>query len=114
MARPQLYTDDEILDKLRVHLIDNLGSVWTMHKPTWEGVKKRINHNEEFGSLVGDIVAEANYTWEKMGITALLASDEGFNVSLFKHYTMNKKAFLSHEVLELDERLKALEESRSE
>jgi len=108
------YTDQQILDRLREHLIDKLGSVWTMHKPSWQGVQKRMAKYPDFEEEVRDIVAEANYQWEKRGIDALLSNDEKFNVTLFKHYTQNKKAFLSHEVLVIDERLEALEKAYNE
>jgi len=107
-----MYTDQQILDRLREHLIDNLGSVWTMSKPTWQGITKRMKKDAAFEEEVRDIVCEANHQWEKMGIKALVTGDETFNVQLYKHFTANKKAFLSHEVLELEERIKELEESR--
>ncbi len=105
------YTDKQVLARLRLHLITNLGSVWTMHKPTWNGVKKRMIDNPIFEEKVRGLVAEANYKWEKMGITALTTNDEGFNVQLYKHFTANKKAFLSYEVNELEDRIKQLEET---
>ena len=105
------YTDKQILDRLREHLIDNLGSVWTMYKPTWNGVKKRMKTNDAFADKVRGIVCEANHAWEKMGIDALRNDNPSFNVVLYKHFTQNKKAWLSHEVLELDERIEALEQS---
>ena len=103
------YTDEQIYDRLREHLIDNLGSVWTMHKPSWQGVTKRMKTNPDFEEQVRDLVAEANHKWESIGITALITNDEKFNVQLYRHFTANKKAFLSHEVLELDERIAELE-----
>ena len=105
-----MYTEKQILTRLRKHLIDNMGSVWTMHKPTWQGVQKRITSDADFEEKVRDLVAEANHKWEKMGITALVNNDEAFNVQLYKHFTANKKAFLSYETLELDERISKLEE----
>ena len=111
MARPQLYSNKEILDRMRVHLIDNFGSVYSMHSPTWVGIKKRMAKDEELNELVSNIVAEALYAWEKMGIAALLSGDDTFNVALFKHYTMNKASFIDHKALELEERIEQLEES---
>ena len=105
------YTDEQILDRLREHLIDNLGSVWTMYKPTWQGVTKRMKTNPDFEERVRGLVAEANHKWESIGITALINNDEKFNVQLYRHFTANKKAFLSHEVLELEDRLKELEDA---
>jgi len=106
------YTEEFILGRLREHCIDNLGSVWTMHKPTWQGVTKRMKKDEAFAEEVRDIVAEALYQWEKMGITALLTGDESFNVNLFKHYTMNKKPFIDHVTLDLEQRLQELEDAK--
>ncbi len=109
MARPRVYTDKQILDRLREHCIDNLGSVHSMHKPSWNGVQKRMKQDEEFSLLVMDLVAEAVHEWEKMGIAALTGNDENFNVQLFKHFTMNKKPFLTHETLEVEKRLNVIE-----
>ena len=106
-----MYTEKQILIRLRKHLIDNMGSVWTMHQPTWNGVKKRMLNDADFEEKVRGLVAEANYVWEKMGITALITNDETFNVQLYKHFTANKKAFLSYEVLDLDERIEAIEKA---
>ena len=104
------YTDKQIYDRLREHLIDNLGSVWTMHKPSWQGVQKRMAKDEDFAEKVRDLVAEANYKWEKMGIDALIGNDELFNVQLFRHFTQNKKSFLPYQVLEFEDRLKEMED----
>lgn len=112
MARPQLYSEKQILDRLRIHLIDNMGSVWTMHKPSWEGIKKRMAKDESFGDLVRDCICEANYYWEKMGIDALKGDNTDFNTGLYKHFTANKKSFLSHEVLELESRIQELEDAK--
>lgn len=112
MARPQKYSDKQILSRLREHCIDNLGSVWTMHNPSWNGITKRMDKDKEFAELVEDVVAEANHKWEKIGLKALLKGDQNFNVTLYKHFTQNKKAFLSHTELEVDERIKALEENQ--
>lgn len=107
------YTDKQILDRLREHLIDNLGSVWTMHKPSWQGVQKRMKKDSGFDEKVRNIVAEANYAWEKIGLTALKEDNTNFNVTLYKHFTQNKKSFLSHEVLELEDRIKELEDEQA-
>ena len=112
MARPQLYTDEEILDKLRTHVVTNMSSTFTMSKPTWQGILKRMNKDEEFKELVNDIVAEGLFQWEQMGIKALLTGDETFNVQLFKHYTVNKKPFIDHMSLEIEERLTELENAK--
>ncbi len=106
------YTDKQILDRLREHLIDNRGSVWTMHKPTWQGVMKRMKKDESFAEKVRDCEAEAMHKWERMGIDALLGDGTEFNTGLYKHFTANKKAWLSHEVLELEERIKELEDAK--
>ena len=108
-----MYTDKQILDRLKVHCIDDFGSVWTMSKPTWQGIQKRMKKDVEFEEKVRDIVAEALHQWEKMGIDALLSNDEGFNVALFKHYTMNKKPFIDHTTIELEERISELEQTKT-
>jgi len=105
------YTDEYILDRLKTHCVDEFGSVWTMSKPTWQGIQKRMLKDEAFGEEVRDIVAEALFEWEKMGIKALRENDENFNVQLFKHYTMNKKPFLDNTTIDLEERLEKLEQS---
>ena len=107
-----MYTDKQILDRLREHLIDNMGSVWTMYKPTWQGVLKRMKKDDAFAEKVRNCEAEAMYLWEKMGIDALKGDNTDFNTGLYKHFTQNKKAFLSHEVLELEERIKELEDAQ--
>ncbi len=109
MSRKIKYTEEQILVRLREHLIDDLGSVYTMHNPTWQGVLKRMAKDADLEELVKGLVAEANHKWEKMGITALTAGDDSFNVQLYKHFTQNKKSFLSYETLELEERMAQLE-----
>ncbi len=105
------YTDKQILDGLRVHMIDNKLSKYSLFSPmTWQGVLKRIKADEELSQKVNTIVNEHNALWEKMGIKALEEGDESFNVPLFKMYAGSKKSFQSYEVNELDERLLALEE----
>ncbi len=108
------YTEKQILKRLREHLIDNLGSVWTMHKPTWQGVTKRMKSSPAFTEEVRDIVAKANHKWERMGIDALIENNDLFNVTLYKHFTQNKRAWLPYETLELEDRLVALEQLNAE
>ena len=105
------YTDEHILSKLQSHLVDELCSKHTMSKPTWQGVLKRMAKSEEFSDKVNNIVAEADKKWQLMGITALLENKENFNLGLYKYMTANKKAFLPHEVLELEARIEELEEN---
>lgn len=112
MARPQKYSDDELIDKLHTHLVTNRGSVYSMHNPTWQAYLKRMKTNPEFALLVNNCTAEGFYAWEKYGIDALDGKIENFNTGLYKHFTQNKKPWLSHEVLELDERIKDLEDAQ--
>ena len=105
------YTEKQILIRLRKHLIDNMGSVWTMHKPTWQGIIKRMEKDPLFAEKVRGLVCEANFVWEKMGIAALITNDETFNVQLYKHFTQNKKSFLTHDSLVTEERLDAIEKA---
>ena len=110
MGRPRKYTDKHMLDALREHCVEGLGSTYTVHNPCWNGYLKRMRSDAEFDDLVQNIVAEANYKWEQIGLKALLSNDTDFNVTLFKHYTQNKKSFLSREALEIEERMDAIEE----
>ena len=108
-----MYTDKQILDRLSEHLIVNMGSVWTMHRPTWQGVMKRMKKDDTFAEKVRDCEAEAMYLWEKMGIDALRGDNTDFNTGLYKHFTQNKKPFIDHITIELEERISELEQTKT-
>ena len=103
------YSDKQIIDKLKKHLIDDMGSFYTMSKPSFQAIIKRRKKDPLFNEMVEDVVNESNQKWHKMGLEALLENDTEFNVPLFKYYTQNKKPFLDNEVIKNDERLSALE-----
>ena len=111
MGSANTYTDEEILDGLRVHMIDNKLSKYSFFKPmTWQGVLKRIDKDEELKRKVKSIEAEHNAIYEEMGLTALMNNDDKFNVPLFKMYAGAKKSFQTYETNELEERIEALED----
>lgn len=110
MGTNPTYTEEQILEGLREHLIINKCSKYSLHNPiTWNGVLKRMKKSKEFSNKVHSIVAEHEALWEQIGIDALMNNDDKFNVPLFKMYAGNKKSFQSYEVNELEERLKELE-----
>ena len=109
MARPRVYTDKQMLDRLRDHTIERLGSIYTVHKPTWNAYLKRMASDPDFGVLVRDVVAESLNKWEQIGIDAIRSDNPNFNANLYRYLTQNKKPFLTHEVLELEARIEALE-----
>ena len=105
------YTDQQILNGLRKHMLVNKLSKYSFFKPmTWEGVRKRMAKDALFRAKVEAIVNEHNAIWEQMGVKALLDGDEAFNVPLFKMYAGSKKSFQSYETNELEERIQAIEE----
>lgn len=106
----KLYSDEDIIKKLRKHMINELGSYYTMHKPSEQAISKRRKKDPAFNELVGDVINEANHKWHKMGLKALTTNDTDFNTALFKYYTMNKKPFIDHTTIELEERIAELEE----
>jgi hypothetical protein len=112
--QPKNFSDEEMLSRLREHMVDNLLSFWTVSKPSAQAVLKRIKNDPDFAEQVRNLRAEADAKWEDMGITALLEGDNSFNVSLFKMFVGNKKPFLPHETLELSDRIEALEERLEE
>ncbi len=109
MGRPRTYSDKFLLKRLREHLIDNMGSIYTMHKPIWATYVKRMKKDERFKELVEDCRAEAEHKWEKWGLSNINGKNPDFNTGLYKHFTQNKKAFRDHNAIETDERLQKLE-----
>ncbi len=106
------YTNEQITKGLRVHMIDNKLSKYSLFSPmTWQGVLKRIKDDEELSQKVNSIVSEHNALWEKMGIEALENGDESFNVPLFKMYAGSKQPFQTYGDLEIGKRISDLEES---
>ena len=111
MGTNPTFTDEQVLKPLRKHMVDNLHSKYSFHKPmTWQGVLKRMERDAEFAVKVNTIENEALEAWETLGITALRSNDENFNVNLFKMYAGSKKSFQSYETLELEERIIKLED----
>ena len=103
MSMGNQYTDEEILDALREHAIKKLLSKYSMYKPTWQGILKRMAKDEEFAAKVNSIENEAMAKWESVGLKALMTSDAGFNTQLYKMFVGNKKPFLEHSVLSLED-----------
>ena len=111
MGLANTYTEKQILDGLRVHMLDNLASKYSMFEPcTWQCVLKRMAKCKKLTNKVNTIVNEHNYLWEQMGIEALKSNDGDFNVPLFKMYASSKKSMQSYEVNELEERINKLEQ----
>ena len=106
------YTEEEILDRLREHMVDELLSKYSISRPTWQGIAKRMKKDEDFADKVHTIENDALAKWERVGLKALFGDNTDFNTQLFKMYVGSKKSFLPYEVLDLDERIEALEESR--
>ena len=84
-------------------MIEKMLSKYSMSKPTWQCVLKRIAKDSDFAIKVNSIEAEALAKWETVGLKALFEGDAGFNTQLFKMYVGNKKPFLEHSVLSLDD-----------
>ncbi len=104
------YSDKQIITKLRKHLITEMGSFYTMHRPSYQAIIKRRKKDAAFNEMVEDVVNEANHKWHKMGLDALTSDNSDFNTTLFKYYTQNKKPFIDNEAIDLEERITKLEE----
>lgn len=105
------YTDEEILEGLELHMIEGLHSKYTFYDPmTWQGCLKRMDKDKDFKRKVNTIVNRANAAWEEVGLKALQGDNKDFNVALYKMFVGNKRPFLTHEVLELEDRIVKLEE----
>ena len=107
------YTDEEIVDSLRDHMVNKLLSKYAMSKPTWRAIAKRMVKDDVFEDKVHTIEAEALAKWEKVGLKALMTNDAGFNTQLFKMYVGSKKSFIDHTSIELEERIAGLENAKS-
>ncbi len=112
MSSGNQYTDEEILRNIEEHLIKNRLSKYSMFKPVWQTVLKRMNKDPEFASKVKTLEAQALAEWEKFGLEGF--KDKDFNVGLFRMYASSKKSFQSYETNELEERLQALEDRNHE
>jgi len=106
------YTDKEILDNMTAHMVEGMKSKWSMSKPTYNGILKRMKKDDDFAQKVHSIEAEALAKWEQLGLDALLSGNETFNVQLFKMYAGNKKPFIDHATIEIEERLTELENEK--
>ena len=112
MPSGNTYSDEYLLERMHQHCVEEMLSVYTLHKPTWEIYRRRMAKDAEFAAKVEDCRAEADTKWEKLGLRAMWGkAPEGFNAGLYKHFTQNKRAFLPYEVLEQEERINALEEA---
>lgn len=104
------YTDEEILEGLHAHMVDNLKSKYSMHNPmTWQGILKRMDKSEDLTSKVNSIENEALSAWEDVGLKALKGEADSFNTALYKMFVVNKRSFLSAETLDLEERIQVIE-----
>jgi len=112
MSAGYQYTIEEVVTKLRKHLIDDMGSYYTMHKPSHQAITKRMKKDEELRAKVEDVVNEANHKWWRMGLKALVTDNTNFNTNLFKYYTQNKKPFIDHLSIQLEERITELENAK--
>jgi len=105
------YTEDEILDSLRVHCIDEHLSKYTKHKPTWQAYLKRMKNDEEFTTKVNELLCEADQWFERQGLAAL--HDKDFNNVMFAKLTNNKAFTRDHLDAEMLERIEALEDAKN-
>lgn len=112
MGTGNTYSDKVILTRLRKHMVDNMLSKYSMSKPTWQAIVKRMKDNPEFTAKVQTIEAEHLKAWEELGLTALKNNDENFNVPLFKMYATSKKSFQNYDTLELEARIERLEDGK--
>lgn len=106
------YTDEYLIKRIHKHLVEDKSSIYTLYKPTWQAYLKRMKDDAEFEDKVKDCMAEGNYMWEQLGLSNMEESNPDFNLGLYKHFTQNKKPWLSHEVLELEERIERLEDGK--
>ena len=107
------YSTEYILERLRMHMVDDKKSMYTMTKPTHYGILKRIkNGDKDLERGVREIEAEHFAVYEQRLIGAVFEGMELDTVA-FNIATRNKKPFLSYEVIELNERLEELENAQS-
>lgn len=105
------YSDDYLLKRLHTHIVKGMKSKYTLFKPTWQAYLKRMDLDADFASKVNDCLCEGDNEWEELGIAATKGEAE-VNAGMYKTMVTNKRFALSHEVLELEERIKTLEESQ--
>ena len=103
------YSDTQILERLEEHMVTKLKSQYSVTKPTWRAIKKRMDQSKSFEAKVHSILALALDRWESIGIRALMKNDQNFNVNLYRMFAGNKKSFLSYEDSEIADRLDDLE-----
>ena len=105
------YSTDYIIERLRNHMVDEGLSLYTVTKPTYEGILKRIkNGDKELESALKEIQAEHWQIFERKLNDAIFNGTE-INMQAFNAAVRNKKPFQTFETLELEERIAALEKT---
>jgi len=108
------YSDKQVLTALHKHMVTELCSKYSMSKPTWQAILKRMSSRSAFADKVKGIEAEALKKWEQVGLKALVRNNTDFNTALYKMFVGNKVSFQTYGDIELEDRLKALEDQQSE
>ena len=108
MGTNPTYSEEQILDRIKEHCIDNHMSKYTMAYPTWQGVLKRLKENPEFEDKVNTLLALADQWWEKKGQEAL--HDKDFNNVMYAKLTNSKPFTKDHAAVEVEERISRIEE----
>ena len=77
MGSGNTYSAEYMLKRMRKHLINEMGSKYTLSKPTWLGYQKRMKKDPDFAAKVADIIAEAaaQYNLTPAQVEAALFAD---------------------------------------
>ena len=104
------YSNKQIIRRLREHMIKNKKSLYSITKPTRNTILDRVKKDEELRIALEEIEAEHFGLFEARLLESVFEGVPLDSVA-FNIATRNKKAFLSHEVLVLDEKVEALEKA---
>ena len=109
MGKKPTYTQEELLEKLEKHCIEEHLSKYTMAYPTWQCYLKRMAQSDSFADKVNNSLMVAEQWWERQGVEAL--NDKEYNNMMWTKMTNNKAFTKDHHALDMESRIKAMEDS---
>jgi len=111
MSTGNQYTDAQLIKKLKDHVIDDHLSKYTIAYPVWQTYLKRMEKDSEFKAKVNNLLAVAEQYFERLAIDNITNKD--FNTQLWTKLTCNKAFSKDHVAIDLEERIKELEDAKS-
>ncbi len=97
------YTNKTIIKRLRKHMVDDMLSKYSMTKPRFTAIQRRMDQGDlELKEQVAEVIAEHYAAFERMSIQAIRGEID-VDSKMFRLTTQNKKPFLSPEQLAISE-----------